>query len=269
MKTGVTLITMGCGNVLVLKETLKSFHPIFDEIIYGDLLLFPEDREVLKSYQREFNLHIIPFEFDYLFKNGFSILLNQLAAKASNSMVIYMNTSEIIDENYGMYDRIFQNKDCNTFFFTHKTDPHRWFRCYDKEELQWSGRIHESLIGDYKPHHHPIFQMADLEKDMNDTFKAKVFNDVKEIVYFRNYMAIVDHPEQLGGTDPGWIRFATENYESMQERLLKKGKRYEAFLEGDFKKYMLDVYSNPEFEKERFESSNMIEYQGDPKFLNK
>lgn len=267
MKTGISLITMGCGNVVVLKKTLESFRHVCDEVVYGDLLLFPEDREALKSYQEEFNIKILEYPFNLLFVEGFSVVLNSLAFFSSNDTVVYSNTSEIIEKDNGILDAISQDYNC--YFFDHATDPHRWYRMYNRHELHWSGRIHESLVGDHRPYHKPVYRMADLEKDMQNPFKAKIFNDVKEIVYFSNYMSIVDNPNQLGGTDPGWIKFATDNYESMKGRLLKKGRRYEAFLEGDFKKYMMDAYSNPEFEKERFESSNLIEYQGDPKFLNK
>ena len=270
MKTGITGITMGAGNVLVLKETLKSLSTICDEIIYGDLLLFEDDREILNAYKNEFNLRIVRFNFDYLFNNGFSRLLNWLSSKASNNLVVYLNTSEIIEKDNGVLNII--NPEYNCYYFDHNTDPHRWYRFYDKRELQWSGRIHESLVPidglDFRPYHKPVFRMADLEKDMGNPFKAQVFNDVKEIVYFRNYMSIVEDVNNLGGTDSGWIKFATENYESMKERLQSKGRRYEAFLNGYFKMYA-DAVLEELKTTEKFESSNLIEFQGDPKFLGK
>ena len=111
--------------------------------------------------------------------------------------------------------------------------------------------------------------MADLEKDLQDPLKAKILNDIKELCYFRQYNSIVDRPDLLGETDPGWVKFATDDYDSMKQRLLKKGKRFQAFIDGDLNAYMEDVLTNPEFEEERFESSSKIEFQGDPKFLGK
>lgn len=269
MKTGITGITMGCGNVIVLKETLKSFSTICDEIIYGDMLIFDDDRDMLHTYTKEFNLKIIDITFDYLFHNGFGSLLNVLASYASNNTVLYLNTSEIIEKDNGILDIL--NPEYNCYFFDHATDPHRWYRFYNRRELKWSGRIHESLIPigdkDFRPYHKPVFRMADLEKDMNNSFKAQVFNDVKEIVYFNNYMSIVDDISNLGGTDTGWVRFATDNYNSMHERLLKKGNRYTAFQTRDLLMYLADIYNNNEFEKQRFESNIGIEYQGDKKYL--
>lgn len=263
----ISLITMGSGNVKVLKETLESFKGIYDEVIYGDLLLFPEDREILRSYKDEYKITIIPFPFNFLFEQGFSCLLNILARAASHRYVMYMNTSEVIDEDYDMQEIVWGNTDCNAFFFTHRTDPHRWYRIYNPKELQWSGVIHEQLEGEYKPYHKPVFMMADKEKDLDDPLKAKILNDVKEIVYFQQYKSLVDSPQRLGATDPGWIKFATENYKSMQERLLNKGDRYKAFIDGNLEAYMHDVMTNPEFEKERFKSSIAIEFTGDKKFL--
>ncbi len=260
---------MGAGNIIVLEETLKSFvnSGVCNEVIYGDLLLFPDDREILQTYQEPYNLKIVRYPFNYIFKNGFSDLLNSLSKHATNDLVIYMNTSEVISVDNGISDIIDNNPQCNTFFFDHATDPHRWYRCYNRNDLQWSGMIHEEVIGDYKPYHKPIFTMADKEKDMGNAFKAKVFNDVKEIVYFQQYKNLIDFPEKQGGTNSGWLSFAADNYDSMTLRLEGKGKRYEAFIEGDLYKYLEQVYNDKEFEKERFESSTLIEYQGDKKFL--
>jgi len=265
MSKGITLLTMGAGNILVLKETLKSFvgSGICNEVIYGDMLLFPDDREVVKTYEKEFNLKSIKLPFDYIFKNGFSSILNLLADHAINDLVIYMNTSEIIGVDNDMEQIINDNPDCNTFYFGHSQEIHRWFRCYNRNELKWSGRIHEELQGEYRPYHKPIFIMEDLEKDMGDSLKAKILNDCKEIVYFQQYISIVDNPKLLAGTNVGWLTFSIDGYESFKYRLDKKGKRYEAFLEGDLEKYMNDVMTNPEFEKEMFESNFMIAFQGD------
>lgn len=260
---------MGAGNVVVLKETLSSFAGVCDEIIYGDLLIFPEDRELLYSYQNEFNIRIISFKFDYIFRNGFSAILNELASFSKNDMVMYMNTSEVIANDFGILNAI--NDEYNCYYFDHETDKNRWFRTYNRHQLKWSGRIHEALAStskyDFRPYHKPIFRMADLEKDMYSPFKAAVFNSIKEVVYFTNYMSIIDSPEQLGATDPGWIKFATENYGSMKERLEAKGPLYKAFIESDYYGLMKAIYETPEFEKQRFESNIGIEYQGDKKYL--
>lgn len=258
---------MGAGNVKVLRKTLESFKGVVDEVVYGDMTLFSEDHETVWSYAEEFNMKIVNMPFNELFNAGFSSVLNKLIDAASNDLCLYMNTSEIIDIDYGINKIIDENPDCNAFFFTHASDPHRWFRCADRRELRWSGMIHESMEGEYRPYHKPIFQMADLPKDMDDPFKAKVFDTCKEIVYFKNYMSIIDNPETLGGTDPGWIKFATENYDSFKERLEKKGDAYLAYQTGDFGLLMNHFARSPEFMNQKFESNIGIEYQEDKKFL--
>lgn len=263
MKTGITLLTMGAGNVKVLRKTLESFKGIVDEVIYGDLLLWEGDREIVRGYQEEFNLKIIPFNFNFLFLHGFSALLNELAEYSSNSMVMYMNTSEVIDEDYGIVDLVNKNKDCNTFYFIHRQEAYRWHRIYNKNELQWSGRIHEQLKGEYRPYHKPIFMMKDLEKDMDAPLVAKILNFIKELVYFEQYVAIVDNPNLLGETDQGWLSFAKKDYDSFKERLFKRPDSYQAMVIGDLAGLFMDIYDNTEFVSREFNSSHYIAFQGD------
>lgn len=267
MKTGVSLLTMGSGNVKVLLDTFKSVAGICDEIIYGDLLLWDIDREIVKGYAKEFNLKIIPFSFNYLYAKGFSSLLNELASHSTNEYVMYLNTSEVVEKDFGILDAINKNPECNVFYFTHPIDPHRWFRTYKKSEFQWSGILHEQLHGEYKPFHKSIFQMKDLPKDMDDIKKAKVLDSLKEIVYFRQYMNIVDKPELLGETDPGWVKFAKDNYDSFNERLQKRRHQEGALMFGTVGEFLdaaeYDINNNV------FKSSIAIEYQNDPAFLDK
>lgn len=253
---------MGAGNVLVLKETIKSFVGICDEVVYGDMLLFEEDRNIVKGYQNEFNLKIISLPFDYIYKNGFSSVLNKLAEAASNDLIIYLNTSEVIEIDYGVSEIIDSNPECNSFFFTHSKEKFRWFRCYDRRDLKWQGIIHEDLTGEFRPYHKPIFRMMDLEKDMNDPFKAAVFNSTKECVYWNQLIKIADNPENYPETNEGWKRFAKDTYQSMKDRLEQKGDMYRAMDEGDYEKYMKTVHSF-QFENIEFKSSDAIAFQGD------
>lgn len=251
---------MSHGNVKVLKETFESFKGVYDEIIYGDLLLFEEDRQIVKIYQKYYPLKIIPIEFNYIFKNGFASVLNHLATFANNDTVFYMNCSEVIDEDYGILDR--QSEEYNCYYFIHRTDPHRWYRMYNRKEMQWGGRIHEELIGEHRPYPKPIFMMKDLEKDMDNPFKAAVFNSVKELCYFNQYIKIVDDPTLKSVTNDYWLSFAIDNYESMKYRMQKKGKQLEAFETGDFDMLLKEIEESDYFEKERFESSTLLNFQG-------
>lgn len=253
---------MGAGNVRVLKDTLDSFKGVCNEVVYGDMLLFEEDRKILHQYKDQYNLDIVKLPFNYLYKYGFSALLNQLAAHSSNELILYMNTSEVVDEDYGISEIINSNASCNSFYFTHMTERHRWFRCYDRRYLKWQGLIHEELQGDYKPYHKPIFMMKDLEKDMLDEFKARVLNSAKECVYWNQLIKLSDNPSLLDGTNEGWLAFARDTYGSMKERLLQKGRQVEAFEANDLRLFLKTVY-DPEFKNQTFESSNAIAFQGD------
>lgn len=260
----ISLITMSQGNVKALKRTMESFKYVVDEFIYGDVLIFPEDRTIIHSYKKEFNLKTFELPFNYIFQMGFSSILNYLAANAKNNMVLYMNTSEVIDEDYGINQIINQNEDCNCFYFSHRIEKHRWFRCFDRREVLWRGRIHEEssdLRGKMQPYHKPIFMMADTEKDMDDLWKASVFNLIKNLTYFEQYRKIVEYTKLVEGTNEGWIKWAKEQTPTMEERLLDFGVFYESFKSGDYKNFMtaLKDYDVGDFD---FNSSDLINFQG-------
>ncbi len=254
---------MSQGNTIALKRTLDSFKGIVDEIIYGDLLIFEDDRKVIEKYKKKYNLKTIKFPFNYIFENGFSSLLNNLAEYATNDLVLYMNCSEIVDGEeriLRLINELFHGYNC--FAFDHETDKHSWFRLYNRKELKWQGLIHEEIVGERRDCPYYIFRMKDTEKDMGNAFKAKVYNDIKELTYFNQYIKLVEHPELQGITNDWWVSFAKENYESMKDRLQKKGKRYEAFLEGNLQKFIDDINSNPEFKNEKHVSSTLVNFQG-------
>lgn len=240
----ISLITMAQGNPVALKRTFDSFKEFVDEIIFGDITIFEEDSKLIESYKSEYNLKIIKYPFNFIFKNGFSEILNQLAAHSKNDLVIYMNCSEIIDGDHSIFNKISEEYNC--YYFDHATDPHRWYRFYNKQELKWDGIIHEEIVGEHRPYPKPIFRMADTEKDMNDPFRAKVFNDIKELCYFNQYVRLIDEPEHKKTTNSGWLNFALDGYESFKYRMNKKGKRYEAFLTNNLEMYLEDIKNNPE-----------------------
>lgn len=262
MHRKISLITMGQGNVLALKKTLDSFNGIVDEFVYGDLLIFPKDRFIIEGYEQQYNLRSIQLPFNYIFQMGFSNILNYLISNAKNDIVLYMNTSEVIDEDYGINEIINNNPNCNSFYFTNRNEKHRWFRCFDRREIKWDGRIHEEPIGEQRPYHKPIFMMKDEEKDMNDPLKAAVFNSVKEMTYWNQLMRIVDYPKEKGVTNDYWVGYAKEQYQSMKDRLEAKGKQWEAFKTGDWYLFFNEVKSSDYFKTENFESTELINFQG-------
>ncbi len=263
----ITLVTMGQANPKALKKTIESFKDVVDEIVFGDLLIFDQDREVISHYTQEYNFRMVKLPFNYIFQNGFAATLNQLAEHAHNDWILYMNVSEVMDGDHPIKAQM--SDDYNCYSFDHSVDPHRWFRLYNKKELRWGGLIHEEVVGDAMACPFNVFRMADTPKDDDDPFKAKVANDVKELVYFEMYRKLVEKPELRANTHRGWIDHATTDYESFKERLVKKGKRYQAFQEGNLMMYLEDIYTNPDFEDERFQSTALVNFQGDRMLLGK
>lgn len=257
----ISLITMGAGNPRAFLKTLESTEGVVDEIIFGDLLLFPEDRDLVHSYKDRFNLKVVPMPWNYIYHHGFSTVLNLLASEATYDWALYLNVSEIIAEGAeSVRDMVKDNPDCNAFFFDHATDPHRWFRLYRKRELHWSGIIHEQLKGEYRPFHKPIFRMADLPKDNDNPTCARILDSLKEIVYFHQYLELVDDPERLGETNEGWVNFAKQDYESFKGRLQQRQKQVDAVEAGD-----LLAFIDAAVDDLKLENSPAIEYQSIPK----
>jgi uncharacterized protein YdbL (DUF1318 family) len=247
----ITLITVTQGNVNALKRTvdnvIEHFQGRVDEVIVGDLCVFKEDSEAINF------VRTIPLPFNFLFEQGFGSTLNQIAAFAKNDLILYLNVGEIVEANMNIE---LLNQGYNCFQFNHATDPHKWTRLYNRRAMQWSGRIHEEVIGDKNLCPSLLFTMADTEKDSHDPFKAQVYNDIKELVYFNQYVKLVDSPAEKGATNEGWVNYAKDGYESLVSRLNAKGKRYEAFKEGDLQKYLDNCQ-----EFENFENNNLIHYQ--------
>lgn len=256
------------GNPVALQRTLDSFRPFCDEVILGDLCVFPEDRATIADYAQLYNLHLVKLPFNFIFQHGFSSVLNTLSSYASNDFVLYMNVGEVIDERHPVS---FQPGEENSYFFIHAVEKHHWYRLYNRHQMEWGNRIHEELRSKRPfspiPRLTPSFMMRDTEKDIEDPFKSKVYNDVKELVYFQQYIQLVEDPETREGTNQGWVDYAIDAHESLTTRMALKGKRYEAFLKGDYDMYMNDIRTNPEFEKERMISSELINFQGDRKLL--
>ena len=263
----LSLVAPTQGNPIALKRTIDSLRGICDDFVIGDTCIFEQDSQSIKGIVPEVRLVKLPFNFIY--KCGFAVTLNALAAQAKNDVIIYLNVGEILASSERDILSIISDE-YNCYYIDNANENHRWFRVWDRREMQWSGRIHEEIVGEHRPYHHPLLRFEDTEKDMRDSFKSAVNNDVKEIVYWHQLLKIADEPDiHLGATSPGWIQFARDNYQTMKDRLAKKGNRPLAFEKGNLQMYLDDIYTNPEFEKERFESNHIIEFQGDPKYLGK
>lgn len=264
----ISLITMTQGNPIALRRTIESFKDVCDEFVIGDVCIFEEDRVVIYELATEFNVRVITLPFNFIFYNGFSITLNVLASNAANDMIIYMNVGEVIGSGGDeIVDKLKKGYDC--YYLDHATETHRWFRCYNRKVFQWSGLIHEEIVGEGDPYHKPLFTFADTEKDMNDPFKAKVANAVKELVYFNQLVRVVDNPSLLGATNAGWLNFAKEQYDSNVSRMNKAGDGLKAFKTGDFKLFWNYIHTSEDFKRERFISDSIIEFQGTPLYLGK
>lgn len=264
----ISLITMSQGNPLALARTLESVRGICNEVIYGDLIILDDVRNVINDVTEWYKCKVVKYPFNYIYKNGFSSILNDLASYATNDLVLYLNCSEIIQKPEAILRLINERFiEYNTFAMRHDSDPHIWFRMYDKKRSSWHGIIHEEVRGERVECPYFLFTFEDTQKDTENIFQSKIADDVKELVYFKQYTKLIDTPEIRTIENDWWINFAKDNYDSMKQRLLAKGARHEAFEEGDLVKYLNDVTTNPLFKGEQFISNQLIEFQNSTKSL--
>ena len=253
----ITLITLTQGNPIALKRTIDNVVEWFDgkvnEVIVGDFCIFESDR--VKMVQEQYSVYCAQYKmpFNWLFENGFAFILNALSERASNDLCLYMNVGEIVEKNIRL-DLLNENWNC--FKFNHATETHQWIRMWNRHQLEWSGRIHEEVIGQKYISPDCIFQMADTEKDNSDPFYSAVMNDIKELVYFNQYIKLVEYPHEQGATNSGWLTYARDSYHNIKERLEAKGARYEAFKDGNLQKYLDNCQ---EFEPQQ--NSDLIHFQ--------
>ena len=242
-KKMITLITPTQGNPIALKRTIDSFKGIVNEVIVGSVCVFPEDEEKIMSYGSEIFLKLIKLPFNYIFKNGFSATLNTLASYASNDWVMYMNVGEVIHSGKeGILSKLSNRANC--YYIDHPTELHHWYRVYNRTQLQWGGIIHEEVTGNRVADPTPLFTFDDTPKDDSDPIYAKAMNSIKELVYFNQYLKLVDQPHLIGNTNAGWVQFARDGFHSFIDRMHKKGDLYEAFILGDYE--MMTKYFNSE-----------------------
>jgi hypothetical protein len=236
----ITLITLTQGNPIALQRTIDNvvewFGSLVNDVVVGDLCVFESDRKKLE-YKSVMNFEgvTVPLPFNELFLNGFGATLNKLAKHATNDICLYMNVGEIVEGNINL--KQFANG-YNLWNFNHATETHQWGRMWNRKELTWSGRIHEEVVGNKRLAPSIIFTMADTPKDDSDPFYSAVMNDIKELVYFNQYLMLVDRPGERGATNLGWIQYAQDSYKSIEERMVGKGARYVAFVDGDLQKYL-------------------------------
>jgi hypothetical protein len=241
------------GNPVALKRTIdnvkEAFGGLINDVVIGDLCVFPSDSIQINTYDAT----VIELPFNYLYHNGFSSCLNKLSSYATNNICLYMNVGEVIEGNI---DISLLNSKYNSYMFDHATESHKWIRLWDKTQLEWSGRIHEEVVGNRKLCPTILFRMADTDKDNYSEQYSSVMNIIKEYVYWKQYIMLAENPEEIGATNIGWVNYSKESYDNLTQRLNSNKERIEAFHNGDLNKFLLLCK-----EESKHENDNLVHYQ--------
>ena len=230
----ISLVTVTQGNPKALRRTVDNvvhaFGGLVNDVVVGDVSVYDD------NFTTGFDdVRFLKMPFDHLFRLGFGHVLNDVAGQAKNDLCLYLNVGEVVDCNL---NTSLISDEWNAYTFNHAVDPHKWTRVWNRRQLEWSGRIHEEIgVGNKRECPKHLFMMADTEKDMDDDFRAGVYNDIKEIIYFYQYVYLADNPHDHGGTNKHWVNYAIQEQVDLRRRLEAKGDRYRAFKEADLELY--------------------------------
>lgn len=225
----ITAITISQGHPECLIETVNTWLPEVDEVIIGDVMIRHQDRSrYVNHFENEPKIKAVLLDFNTLFKQGFATTFNQLAAKASNDLVVFFGVGNVLECPI----KAPSVKTHNCFGYR-RNDGFLCHTFYKRSELTFRYSIHEELEGDVRFDNNPHFHIGDIAKDQH-----AIYEDVKEIVYFEQYRKILDGE---GTTHPGWVNFCKRNEAAIRDVLKSKGRRYEAFAYGDLEGYLKQV----------------------------
>lgn len=267
----VTLITMSQGNPVAFARTVDSvkekFGDLLTEVVVGTLCPFEDDRDKIAGFRGKIPVDVFTYGYDlaYIFNHGFSSILNDLAIRANNHLCLYMNVSEVIE---GPVQLQLIHPQYNCYRFDHATETHKWLRLWDKRECRWAGRIHEEVQGGMKVCPEILFRMADTEKDNGNPFRAWVYNWIKEVTYFQQYLTIATNECEIGPTNQGWVNWSKEQEKhpelSFTKRIKKHSELLGHFLTENRRDFIPEAYKCWQESLENndpFKNTDMIHYQ--------
>lgn len=226
-----TIIPWAGGSSEPLKRTIDSVRGISDEVVVVHQKMFDDDTEIAQSLADK----VCVLDWNAVFQDGgFAVLPNAGAAAAKGPWMLFLGVGETVAQQYVPMRKTLESANPKTIFrCDHVGDIHTWGRLYRPDSgTHFGGPIHESCgNGVGGP---VIFRMQDFEKERHpDIFRNECIKWWKTTSYNVNYAVLIDSPEKLSFTDPGWLSFVKGARESIEEFLDSNKDLVEAALDGD------------------------------------
>jgi hypothetical protein len=166
-------------------------------------------------------------------------MMNQGTIAAKNDWLLLFGVAETLAESYtDIPAKLSQSANNCIFRCCHENDPNQWKRIWNRtSNSRWSGLIHEEIIGGVDGG--LLFRMQDTDKTpMADPLKQEVFRYIKTLSYNAMYHRLLHNPNQLAGTNSGWLQFVAGARESIEAFVEGHKDMLLACMDGDFPKLL-------------------------------
>ena len=214
-----------------IERTIKSCEDVCDDVVMISTAPYAEDVEALKELGT-----VVELPFNFTFIHGFGSMMNQGTTSTKNDWILLFGVAETLaQEIKPLRETLDKCSHLDSMFrVSHEGDINVWKRIWNRKSgSHWSGLIHEEIVGGTE--REVLIRMQDTEKvPVDDPLKQEVFRYIKTLSYNAMYHRLIHHPEQLGGTDAGWIKFVNGARESIEAFCDEHKDMLNACLEGDF-----------------------------------
>lgn len=220
-----------------LRRTVDSVKGTCDDVVIVSTAMFPRDEDEMNAIASR----VIHLPWNYCYLRGFGDLYNQGSDAAKNDWLMLLGVAETFAEAYvDLKAELPKLEPSNVLRCNHVNDVHTWKRIWNRRGgTHWSGIIHEEIVGGHDAG--LAFRMADTDKADRDPFEVEVLRHVKGTLYNSLYNQLLQKPELLGGTNPGWLNFVRGAKESIEDYCIKNGDLIFCACTGDKRGFMNGV----------------------------
>lgn len=225
------LIPVCGGNMENVARTAESLRVFCDEIVIVSTVMFDDEKASLKKVADR----VINLPWHFIAEQGFAQLHNYGAEQARNDWLIRLDVAETYLKSHRPIRETLKSSAPEQVFFCDHFNVHdRWRRVWNRRGAKWSGIIHESLQGEDSG---LLFEMRDTPKTPGDPFRDEVVRWHKSVLYHILHVRLRNHPEHLGASDPGWLKFLDERRPDMNRFIAENNDLVCAMMQSDLENF--------------------------------
>lgn len=223
------------GNPTNLHKTIDSVKGICDDVIIVHQLMFDDD--AIDPLLLEFGDAMVETtDWNHVIIHGYGSLPNM--GMSISPWRLLLGVGETIAEQHKDIRQALLDSDPKKIYkCNHNNDVHKWNRIWNPSSgNHYAGLIHEDVRGDDGG---LLFRMQDTDKlPLPSHYKNDVLKWFKACSYNILYKRLLDHPDELSHTDPGWLKFVAGASESINDFCQKNKDMVDACISGDREKFI-------------------------------